>query len=298
MKHIKYIFYLVGIIIVSCAKGDLTSSENQTVKVGVKQKRLLTVNKKYAGIHKDTTLIDMDNYGNYARFLMQSDYIINISKSSIPHMKSNSRNLMVGKKKGCGYIPVQNMEEIPHNIALNGKSLRQLVKDKNINAFIDDAFGSKLKIRANNKPFGKRFVIDLDDPGEELLPSEIHITNPDLSHGLYPLCYYSDFVLGWTPDESNQYGIIIVVEWNGTMIFGEHYNNTSIRCTDLVEDDGETTLNPLMFDGIPDTALCYITVLRGTVVYDELGGTSYSFIADCSETIPFVLIRNIESVQQ
>ena len=68
-----------------------------------------------------------------------------------------------------------------------------------------------------------------------------------------------------------------------------------IRAFDVVDDTGETTLNPHMFDDIPDTAMCFLTVMRGTVEYDVDDETSYLFLVECSETIPFVLIRNIRS---
>lgn len=90
------------------------------------------------------------------------------------------------------------------------------------------------------------------------------------------------------------------------MVFGNHYENTHIRATDLYDDTGECTLNPHIFDDIPDTALCFLTIIRGNAIFEDVGntedaeeiednnGTSYLFAAECSETIPFVLIRNID----
>lgn len=295
-KIIKYIWIII-LLFCSCAKSGNISKDTSVNQEAVNGKYQLSINHKYGGKQKDTILAE--NAGYYTKFLARTDYVIGITKTSIPHMKSNTTGFFIGRKNGCGYNIVKNPQELPHDIYINGESLKAISTKGHDGISVNDLFGSKVNFQiGNHRKLGKRFDMDPDDPGEELLPSEIHITSPDLdeSEDGYPLCYYSDFIVNWTEDMNNDNGIIIAVEWNGTMVFGEHYQNTSIRVTDLFEDTGEATLNPHMFDDIPDTALCFLTVMRGIVIFDDEDETSYSFMAECSETIPFVLIRNIDII--
>ena len=50
-----------------------------------------------------------------------------------------------------------------------------------------------------------------------------------------------------------------------------------------------------VFDGIPDTALCYISLLRGNVENIPIGDYSYKVMGESYAVLPFVLVRHIKS---
>lgn len=100
---------------------------------------------------------------------------------------------------------------------------------------------------------------------EMYVPQMINIIKPSITkeEELLPLCYYDGFVLGWNADQNNRNGVVIIVEWMGNMVIGSDIPDTHIRRTCIVEDNGECVLSNSMFDGIPDTAVCHLTILRG-----------------------------------
>lgn len=297
----KILEVLIALTLIACVKTEQTenrrmSNVNKTEKQ-VLGKYKLKVPIRYGGKQKDTLL--SNDFGKYSAFFAKSDYKILLSLAKVPHMNYRSASLNILKKEGCGYKVMNDYDNIPHDFSFNGYSLKSLASEKHNSSFLEKWFGSYLKIKdGNGNQLRKRDMEDPDDPGEPQVPTEIHITSPNinLTQDGYPLCYYGDFVVRWNECTYNNDGIIIVVDWNGNMVFGEHYENTMIRAFDVVDDTGETTLNPHLFDDIPDTALCFLTVIRGSVEYDIEDETSYTFLVECSESIPFVLIRNITTI--
>ena len=303
--------------LISCVKtepGIITDNKNHlntSDKYNTSSKFKLSLQKKYGGKQKDTLLAE--SIGNYTKFLARTDYMIGIMKTSVPHMDIKSTDLIVAEKDKCGFKYLRDPKQLPHIISINGLSLDTFFSKETKSISINELFGSTVNLQiGKNKKF-KQSTLDPNDPGEPddpNIPAEIHIVSPDISQSGdgFPLCYYSDFILRWTGDQSNENGILIIIEWDGSMVFGEHYQNTSIRATDLYDDTGECTLNPHLFDDIPDTALCFLTIIRGNAEFmevddygdlddfEETEGTSYLFAAECSETIPFVLIRNIDII--
>lgn len=63
--------------------------------------------------------------------------------------------------------------------------------------------------------------------------------------------------------------------------------------TDLLYDTGEAFLNPDIFNGIPDTALCTLTILRGNVENVLINDYSCKIAAETHQSIQFILIRNV-----
>ena len=88
---------------------------------------------------------------------------------------------------------------------------------------------------------------------------------------------------GRTCDDKNENGV-----------FGEDYPNAYIRSTDVFPDIGKTCINPQMFDGIPDTALCTLTILRGSIENELVNGYSCKLVAESHQCIQFILIRNVK----
>lgn len=128
-------------------------------------------------------------------------------------------------------------------------------------------------------------------------PEVIEIQYPKISSEdqLYPLCLFNSFGLEWNADEKNENGVMVVIEWRGAMVFGEDYPNAYIRSTDVFPDAGKTCINPQMFDGIPDTALCTLTILRGSIENELVNGYSCKLVAESHQCIQFIiLIRNVK----
>lgn len=48
-----------------------------------------------------------------------------------------------------------------------------------------------------------------------------------------------------------------------------------------------------LFDGIPDTAVCHLTVLRGDIEILDYENETYKFLTETHEYLSFVLIREI-----
>lgn len=281
----------------ACSKTENHSQVKHIEGEKTKHEYRVVMPTKSKKIQRDTVLAN--SLGNYEYFLAQSDYKICLSLTNIPHMGIRKSSLSIAKKTECGYNLISDTKLFTQDITINGISLKNLTTRKVEEVSYDSWFGKEANLIIGDKRFGRRDVEDPDDPGEPQLPSEVRITSPNI-HEVedgYPLCYFEDFILRWDSDVTNNNGTLVVVEWDGTMVFGEHYGNTSVRAMDLLDDTGVATLNPHLFDGIPDTAMCYLTLMRGLAVFDtEEDESSYSFICECSDTIPFVLIRNIETI--
>lgn len=87
---------------------------------------------------------------------------------------------------------------------------------------------------------------------EMYIPKEITITNPSLKidDNYLPLCYYDGFQLEWNKDDSNTNGVD---------------PETHVRRTCILDDTGIGIIPTELFEGIPDTAVCHMTVLRGNI---------------------------------
>ena len=98
----------------------------------------------------------------------------------------------------------------------------------------------------------------------------------------------------WNADSNNENGVLVIIEWDGTMILGEHYPDTYVRRVDCFPDLGELTINPHMFDDIPDTALCKLYIGRGSVDNFLSDNYSYKILSETHESLDFILIRNLK----
>lgn len=133
------------------------------------------------------------------------------------------------------------------------------------------------------------------------VPELVEITSPkvETSKDLMPYCFYKDFVLKWNTDLKNENGLVVVVEWSG-MYFTGKKENKYVRNIDVItDDDGSTTLKNEIFNGIPENAIAFITLLRGNITiiddyYSKQGNVDpYSLIAETHAILPFILVRNL-----
>ena len=128
------------------------------------------------------------------------------------------------------------------------------------------------------------------------IPRPIEITTPAVTsdEDFYPFCYSKDFVLRWNADTNNENGVIVVVEWFGATAGQGDYENTHIRRIDLVEDTGEALLDSALFDGIPNTALVHLTLLRGDVKNIDLDDCTYKISGETHAYLSLVLVTKIK----
>ena len=159
-------------------------------------------------------------------------------------------------------------------------------------------YGKNINISFNHTQT-RSGIEDNEDTSTTLyVPEEIRIKSPEINSNddMYPLCYHENFKIQWNKDQNNPDGVLFIVEWLGTMIYGNNHPDMYYRVVDHAEtDNGEHTLNNKMFKDIPDTALCYLTIARGTVQNTTVDGeTTYKILAETHATMPFILIKYIE----
>ncbi|MDR0830549.1 MAG: hypothetical protein LBN95_10645 [Prevotellaceae bacterium] len=133
------------------------------------------------------------------------------------------------------------------------------------------------------------------------VPELVQITSPNIEtpDDLLPYCYYKNFKLGWNADLKNENGVVVIVEWSGSDMFGKDYQEV-VRNIDIIEfDNGEAILNSELFDGMPQGALVKLMLIRGNIelidnyVNDE-GYAENLHIAALSQAIlPFILVKEI-----
>lgn len=90
-----------------------------------------------------------------------------------------------------------------------------------------------------------------------------------------PLCYYENMEIEWNQDVNNTDGILIITEWNGVTMNGTSSETETIIGIDFVEDNGVTTLDNAIFEGMPDEALVNLWLIRANVVTVEEIGAGY-----------------------
>lgn len=108
------------------------------------------------------------------------------------------------------------------------------------------------------------------------------------------MCYYKQFIVRWNEDTSNENGVVIIIKWDGTMVFGNDYSSSYIYHTFCVPDTGCVELDETMFEGIPDTAFCNMLLLRGDIANTEIDENVFRLLVESHDVIDFILVRNIE----
>lgn len=128
------------------------------------------------------------------------------------------------------------------------------------------------------------------------VPKAIEFSFPkaESEDDLNPLCYYKDFVIRWNKDDNNTNGVLIVIDWTGSMVLGRDINDTHVCRLIQVSDTGEAQLPESFFDGIPDTAYCNMLILRGNVENVKQDRYTYKLVGKTYQQISFILIREIE----
>ena len=291
MNRLASISILIAVISTSCT--NLKDVEQNSPQEDSSEFIFIKPETSYSrSILKDTILAY--DLGKYAEYGYPTDYIAGITSS---HLNPLNKKFVYGYASISSPCSITKglQETIPFNISINEVTLSANNTTKSLpkQANLKDMFGSMVTYNLSDPQYTKSE--DSDGVSVDMyVPEIIEISYPEISskEQLYPLCLYNRFKLKWNADNENENGVMIVVEWHGSMIFGEDYPNAYIRSTDMIPDTGETYLNPDIFSGIPDTALCTLTVLRGNIENELVNGVSCKLVAESHQCIQFILIRN------
>lgn len=99
-----------------------------------------------------------------------------------------------------------------------------------------------------------------------------------------PYCWYDMMDICWNADLENENGILIVAAWTGVVL--EQPTSPQAPCIyniDLVEDNGYTTLNNNLFQGMPDRAVVTLMLIRANILHVEVSGMNVVLVDPASD---------------
>lgn len=207
-------------------------------------------------------LIESEEKSSLFDYFTETDNLIGLS-SSKPGPLNNHR---ISGYAGPTYRSQTKTDIAPQfNVTINGELFSETAFTKSPASDLKSKFGAVAQFtiipqNATKSSEGNTTI-------EMYIPKEITITNPSLKidDNYLPLCYYDGFQLEWNKDDSNTNGVIVIVEWIGEMIVGRNFPETHVRRTCILDDTGIGIIPTELFEGIPDTAVCHMTVLRGNI---------------------------------
>ncbi len=233
------------------------------------------------------------NYGVYVDYFQETDNLIGLSSSksgpdNTHRIYGYSGPYKTNMTKGYGVSKF--------SVTINGNEFSEKAITKSSGFDVKSLFGTNAYFSINPPNVTKS---DTDHVGVEMyIPKEIEITCPfiESEKKSLPLCYYDGLNLKWNADENNRNGVIVIIEWIGELVAGNDVPSTNIRRTMVAEDSGKVVLPNELFDGIPDTAVCHLTLLRGNIETLSIDDSSYKIQAESHDYLTFVLIREIKYV--
>lgn len=223
-------------------------------------------------------LIESEEKSSLFDYFTETDNLIGLS-SSKPGPLNNHR---ISGYAGPTYRSQTKTDIAPEfNVTINGEFFSERAFTKSPASDLKSKFGAVAQFtiipqNATKSSEGNTTI-------EMYIPKEITITNPSLKidDNYLPLCYYDGFQLEWNKDDSNTNGVD---------------PETHVRRTCILDDTGSGVIPADLFEGIPDTAVCHMTVLRGNIETLTLDDSSYKIQAESHEFMTFILIREIEYV--
>lgn len=239
-------------------------------------------------------LILAKDIGNYAEYFTSTDYSVGITS-----IKDNPRCkecIYAFEGPNTDVVTKSSLIENQYYVSINGKDVFTPEVKSGTDASIHDMFGQKLSFKFTPKHHSIRSSSGVSQTASINAPELLSITNPvyEQLDELYPLCDYKNFIVEWNKDANNSNGVVVLVMWAGTMMFGNSYENVLVRNIDCIPDNGKAILPESIFDGIPDTALCFLILIRGDVSNVELDDDlTYQISAKTQVVLPFVLVREV-----
>lgn len=227
-----------------------------------------------------------DNYGEYTYYFETADNLIGVS-SSKPGPLNDAMIYHYAGSPNTHHITKAMDNKLL--VKINGMDINTFAKTKST-VGMESLFGTDVQITVLSPQYeSDSITTDL------YFPEQIEITSPyiDSEEKLLPLCYYDGFQLRWNKDENNDNGVIAIIDWIGETVLGKDVQNTHVRRVCKFKDTGVGVFNSSIFDGIPDTAVCHLILLRGDIEMDSLNNESFKIMAETHEFMSFVLIRYI-----
>lgn len=295
MKNRHIFFILCVFCLFSCTSENLKTSQNTA-----NEPKTLSISKDVNYLpHKTTDALPGD-YDVYLDYLKGTDYEIGISSHRdgalnngrvISCISGISQVQPLQTKGTSKFLP--NIVSYIDGIEVSQQSL-SAAKTKGTYSDLLGSFGKTVTISFGKETATKSSSSESGST-DLYIPQEIEILAPYAAsvEDLNPLCYYKDFVLRWNEDKNNDNGVLVLVEWNGGMILGDDIENTYVRRVATFPDTEETVLPERLFDGIPDTAYCELTLLRGNIDNVSDGEYTYKVLGETHQMISFILIREI-----
>lgn len=284
MKYIVF-FPVILLSVISCH--DIETVSEHKVKTNVRIERSLDY------VPKQETSYKVANYGKYSDFFKETDNLIGLSSSKSDNLSPHRIYGYVGPSAN---MSTKSMMDTKFNVEINDIGFSEAVLTKSSSAGLRALYGSIANFTIS--PQGITKSSSESTTVEMYIPKEINITNPYVKSDekLLPLCYYEDFHLEWNKDLNNKNGIVVILDWIGEIVVGEDIPTTHVTRTCIFEDNGKAILPMEIFEGIPDTAVCHMTVLRGNIDVFSLEEISYKIQAESHEYMSFILIKEMRYV--
>lgn len=283
MRRYTYTLSLfVYLCLVSCT--NVISTIDEKIPAQIER---ITIVRNTQNTEKEESFVP-GNYGKYVQYLESSDFLVGISSSKISPLDAPRT------KAFAGYTDCAQTKGAFNGsgIKVNGEPFPTPFDTKSSSGRRDSVFGKKISISIP----GNSTKASSDSNMVELYaPKEIEILSPkiDAESSLLPLIYYDGLVVRWNEDLMNKNGVLFILEWTGEVVVGQDSPETTLRRTFIAKDTGKTILDSHLFDGIPDTAVCHLTVVRGDIDLTSIDGVSYKVLVESHEFFTFVLIREI-----
>ena len=297
MKRLIFCIAIAFAVLPSCVKDKTSgaSSTEITVKTEDEIIRVANIGKSFYSI-SSADYFTIRDIGKYIEYDILTDYVVGLTSHKADPLQQEYVYAYTGIYNHCNATRAVTLDENLFSVSINDIELTgPQTRNGDTSADLQPLYGTNVKFNISKRPHTRseepqNSCVDL------YVPEQIRITGPDIQTDadMYPLCDYKNFVLKWNKDHKNMNGVLICIEWLGTCCYGDSNPNAYIRRTDCLPDTGELVLDPNIFDGIPDTALCYLTILRGSVENILIDDYSYKVVGETHEVLPFILIREIK----
>jgi hypothetical protein len=176
-------------------------------------------------------------------------------------------------------------------VLINGKTIEQLNSwgnSPNTKSALSKSAGSSSPL---DEYYGTDVTFSVYGKDVKMyIPQVVEITYPKSHESFYPICYFDKYKLTWDKDSRNTFGVVILVEWDGSTLDKETTKNY-IRRVDVVEDTGETIVRQEMFDDIPHLAIVRVTILRGNIDIVEIQDMAYKIYASSEASLSTIIAK-------
>ncbi len=238
-----------------------------------------------------------DSAGVYEKHFSPANYTVSIQSVKDTPIGENVHSAITIPDLALltrGTLPNQNCIISVNGVTINSySSTRSVAKANDID--FNSLYGNNVqfKLTANSLTKGGG---SSDTTINMYVPEEITITSPKITteEDLYPLCYYKNLSVSWNADMDNNNGLLLVIEWDGRTMYDGSCESSSVRRTEFIaNDNGKVVLDPKLLDGIPDSAIINLTLLRGNIAETTVDETTYKLSGSTANLLTFVLVRDI-----